>query len=90
MLAHACVIVCGEMQRFVLEPAPSISGLVDNGSVCCCDYARTETSLAYIHRGEEPTREKKNQKNGKNGYVGFITPWEVATGAGRLCSYSCN
>ena len=36
-----------------------VSGLVDTGSVCCRDYARTETSLACIHRTEEPTKKKK-------------------------------
>ena len=36
-------------------PHASISGRVDHGSVCCRDYARTETSLACIHGAEEPT-----------------------------------
>ena len=31
------------------SPHASVSGLVDNGSICCRDYARTNTSLACIH-----------------------------------------
>ena len=37
-------------------PHASVSGRVDHGSVCCRDYARTETSLACIHGAEEPTK----------------------------------
>ena len=30
--------------------------VVDKGSVCSCDYARADTSLAYIHGAETPTQ----------------------------------
>ena len=45
---------------------PMITCLVDNGSVCCRDYARTETSLAYTHGAKEPTSKplKTKQKQG--------------------------
>ena len=34
-----------------------------NGSVCFCDYARTEPSLAWTHRDKAPTLEKKKNKS---------------------------
>ena len=40
----------------------AVSGLVDNGSVCSRDYARTDTILVYIHGAEERTY--KLLKNG--------------------------
>ena len=42
-------------------PRASVSGLLDNGSVCFNDNARTETSLACIHRAEEPTTKNKKK-----------------------------
>ena len=42
-------------------PHASASGLVDNGSVCSRDYARTDTSLASIRGAKEPTPPKKRR-----------------------------
>ena len=42
-------------------PRASVSGRADHGSVCYRDYTRPETSLACIHRAEEPTKQTRNR-----------------------------
>ena len=39
-----------------------VPGLVD--SVCFREYARIDTSLAYVHRAEEPINKNKNTTEG--------------------------
>ena len=62
------------VQFLIFKVHASVSGRVDHGSVCCRDYARTETSLACIYFRGPPSRRGATEL--------IIKPFPLAT---QLC-----